>query len=274
MKKILAILLAILTVFSFATVSVAAEETTETEEVFTGTLYKYADGLPRINANTEGEVIILQAGDRIQFEAITSKSKTVEVIYYPDVVSIAEKSILNPIWSQKATDEKYAEIKTYATSPMKYKSFVSSNDFVKGEVVYADIIGIGDDAVAKDGAGEIRAEAAPIDYALSGAKFVGWALYKYSSWKATNTTKVTIEVYAVWDRDAGEADDGGEDEGPVVDPNASPIKQALDKVIYYLDIAAGFIKAIPQALNSVISLFFSTGFKNWLYGLFGIEVEG
>ncbi len=271
MKKILAILLAILTVFSFATVSVAAEETTETEDTFTGTLYENASTLGTIAANSEKEVVIFKPGDKIQFSEVT-KAKKIEIIYYPDVAKIETAKIKNESWLQKATDEKYAELKVFAESPKKYKTFSETITIPSGGVREADIKGLGDNAVAKDSAGEIRAEAAPIDYALSGAKFVGWAYYEYKWTSSSYTCKVTL--YAVWDRNAGDTDDGKDDEGPVIDPNDSPIKQALDKVIYYLDIAAGFIKAIPQALNSVLSLFFSTGFKNWLYGLFGIEVDG
>lgn len=268
MKKILAILLAILTTFSFITVSAAAEDTSETETEFTGTLYEYTSaGVPRINANTEGEVIILQPGDRFQFEVLTGSSKNVEVIYYPDVASIKATNIKNAVWKQKALDEKYADMTVFAASPNKYKSFYTVASFVKNDLVTVDIIGPGALANTRDAAGEDRGEA-NIDYELAGAKFIGWALYKYT-WSKSNTTKASLELYAVWDRTAGGEDDGGE-EGPVIDPNASPIKQALDTVLYYIDFVSGWIKAVPALLNTFFSMFISTKLKPWLYSIFGI----
>lgn len=269
MKKILAILLAILTVFSFATVSVSAEETTETEKEFTGTLYEFVStGVPRINANTEGEVVIFQPGDRFQFEATTAKTANAEVIYYPDVASIKATNIKNAAWKQKALDEKFAEMTVFAASPNKYKSFYTTTSFVKGDIVTVDILGIGDVTSTRDSAGKDRGEAA-IDYALDGAKFVGWALYKYSWTKSSS--KPTLEVYAVWDRNAGSdnSGEGDKEEGPVLNEDDSPIKQALDTVLYYIDFVSGWLKAVPALLNTVFSLFTGT-IQKWLYQLFGI----
>ncbi len=267
MKKLLAILLAVLTVFSFMTVSVAAEDTTETEKEFTGTLYEYTSaGVPRINATTEGDVIIMQPGDRFQFEVSTASKKTVEVIYYPDVASIKATNIKNAVWKQKALDEKYAEMTVFAASPNKYKTFYTSSEFVKNDLVTLDIIGLGTLANTRDSAGEDRGEAA-MDYELDGAKFVGWALYKYT-WSKT-TAKSSIELYAVWDRTAGgEGDDGAE--GPILNEDDSPIKQALDTVLYYIDFVSGWLKAVPALLNTFFSMFISTKVKPWLYGIFGI----
>ncbi len=267
MKKLLAILLAVLTVFSFMTVSVAAEDTTETETEFTGKLYEYTTaGVPRINANTEGDVIIMQPGDRFKFDVSKATKKTVEVIYYPGVASIKATNIKNAAWKQKALDEKYAEMTVFAASPNKYKSFYTSTDFAKGDEVVLDIIALGTVAGARDGAGEERGEAA-IDYELDGAKFVGWAIYKYS-WSNT-TAKSSLELYAVWDRTAGGDTDDGE-EGPVLNADDSPIKQALDTVLYYIDFVSGWLKAVPALLNTFFSMFISTKVKPWLYGIFGI----
>lgn len=271
MKKLLAILLAIITVFSFATVSVSAEETTETEKEFTGTLYEYVStGVPRINGTTEGEVVIFQPGDRFQFDTVKAKTANIEVVYYPDVASIKATNIKNAAWSQKALDEKFAEMTVFAASPNKYKSFYTTTSFVKGDVVTVDILGLGDVTSTRDSAGKDRGEAA-IDYELNGAKFIGWALYKHTWSNSNSTTKGSLEVYAVWDRTAGNDDSGEDDknEGPVLNENDSPIKQALDTVLYYVDMVSGWLKLVPTALNTVFSLFTST-IQKWLYQMFGI----
>ena len=125
---------------------------------------------------------------------------------------------------------------------------------------------MGDVTTTRDSAGKDRGEAA-IDYELDGAEFIGWAVYKYT-WSKSSTSKGVLELYAVWDRTAG-GEDGG-DEGPVVDDNATPVQQALAKVIYAIDFVCGWISAIPAALNTLLSMFITTKLKPWLYSIYGI----
>ena len=81
MKKVIAVLLAVVMAFSFVTLTAAAEET--------GKTYTLKD-MPRIaQASPEGEVAILQAGDVIEIGALTATKKTLNVYYYPDAAAIS-----------------------------------------------------------------------------------------------------------------------------------------------------------------------------------------
>ena len=81
MKKVLAVLLAVVMAFSVVAVSAAAEET--------GATYKLSE-MPRIGqASPDGEVAILKAGDVIEIGALTAKTKTLRVYYYPDAAAIS-----------------------------------------------------------------------------------------------------------------------------------------------------------------------------------------
>ena len=97
MKKALAVLLAVVMAFSVCVVCVSAEGDGEPAA---GTTYKVSDNPGRINANTSSDVVILQAGDTLEFGEVTAKTsetkyRTIEVIYYPDAASIKSSAIKN-----------------------------------------------------------------------------------------------------------------------------------------------------------------------------------
>lgn len=290
MKKALAVLLAVLMAFSVCVVCVSAEGDSET----TGTVYTIpSTGLGRINVNTDVEVLILKGGDRIEFGTVTAKTteakpKIIEVYYYPDAASIKSSAIKNPDWKNNVVpkynlDSEKWQLKEgetaadlMAKSPNYYKTFNTSVGFQKGDVAVADILGLnGAPAHAKDSAGVERGDLEngnPIDYALPGAKFVGWALYKNGTWDASKTDKVTVELYALWDRGAApeEKPDDKPDNPDEPTEYATPIQETLAKwlakiaeIFDYLTI----VNAVPGGLAKLLN----DGVRSWLYQLFGIE---
>ena len=279
MKKVLAVLLAVLMTFSVLAVGAAAEDEG------TGTVYTYTSaGIPRMKA-LNGEVTILQAGDIIRFASLTAATKRVDIRYYPDAASLKASSITNTDWKtnkipQYNLDSSKWELKQgqtvndlMAKSPKYYKSFYNYADFVKGEVPEIQITGLNAEALyARDSANVDRGEA-PIDFALEGAKFVGWALYDYV-WKANSTSTATIDVYALWERGAA-PETPTEPEQPdtpdTPDEPQNPIEAAYAKVMYYIGEAAKYIRMVPPALSTIVPNWLDGLIRNWLYGLFGIE---
>ena len=277
MKKVLAVLLAVLMAFSVLTVGVAAEDEP------TGTVYTYSSaGIPRIKAK-DGEVTILQAGDVIRFDTVKSDGKRLEVRYYPDAASIKVSAVTNTDWKENKVPQYNLDASKWdlkegqvaedlmAKSPNYYKSFYNYAQIGKGEMAEISIVGLnGADAFARDSANVDRGEG-PIDFALEDAKFVGWALFNYGAWKATDKKDVVIEVYALWER--GAAPETPDEPDEPVDPETSenPIERAYNKVMSFLNTVARYIAMVPSALSTVIPNYLDGLIRNWLYGLFGIE---
>lgn len=293
MKKALAVLLAVVMAFSVCVVCVSAEDD---GGAVAGTVYTVPSaGLGRIKVNNSQIVPILQAGDKIEFGEVTAKTteakpKTLRVIYYPDAASIKASNVKNPDWRDNVVskynldsekwvlDEKAGQTTAdlMAKSPNYFKSFYTDLDFQKGDIAYVDIAGMGELAHARDSAGIDRGDLEngnPIDYALPGAKFLGWALYDYN-WKPKDTGVMNIEVYALWDRGAAPEEKPDEPEKPdnPDEPTeyATPIQATLAKWIAKIEEIFGYAKlvnALPAGLAKVLN----DGVRAWLYGLFGIE---
>ena len=296
MKKALAVLLAVVMAFSVCVVCVSAEDDGETPA---GTVYALTSaGLGRINVKNTLDVVIFQAGDRIEFGTVTVKTsetkfRTIKVNYYPDAASIKSTNVKNPQWQDEMVpkynldSEKWTLDTTngqtaadlMAKSPNYFKSFYTTANFFKGDTACADIVGIGDLAHARDSAGIDRGDLEngnPIDYALPGAKFLGWALYNYDTWKANGTGVLNVELYALWERGAAEEQptEPEEPEEPV-EPDApveyaTPIQATLAKwlakiaeIFDYIGLATALPAGLNLLLNGVVI--------EWLYGLFGIE---
>ena len=275
MKKILAVLLAVLMAFGVMGIGAAAEDAG-------GTVYSFSTA-PRIKSNN-GPVTILQAGDVIQFEKLTAATKRLEIIYYPDAASIKVKDVTNDDWKTNVIPQYNLDSSKWeldkekgqtvddlmAKSPNHFKSFYNYAEFVKGDVPEITITGLNAESIfSRDSAGVDRGES-PIDFALDNATFVGWALYNYK-WAKDKTSLSTIEVYALWDR-------GHAPEKPVEPENpegsteyTSPIQAALAKVLYYIGEAKTWIGLVPEALSTAIGNYLDGLIRNWLYGLFGIE---
>lgn len=292
MKKVLAVLLAVLMAFSVCAVAAAAED--DGTAGTTGTVYKYADGLPRIKQNVKGPVIILQGGDSIEFAKITantsSSAKRIEVIYYPDAASIKASNIRNTDWKENQVpkynldsekwqlDKNQTAADLMAKSPNYFKSFYTYEEFLKGDVAVAKVVGMGDIAHARDSAGIDRGDLEngnPIDFALDGAKFVGWALYDYSTWAANKTATVRVEVYALWDRGAApetpdEPDKPDTPDNPDVTYD-TPIQATLAKWLAKLEEYFSYAVLGVSALPAGLAMLLNDGFRTWIYGIFGIE---
>ena len=278
MKKVLAILLAVLTVFSFTAVAASAEGE---ETPATGTVYKLSDKPAQITQKTDAEVVIFKDGDTIEFGTVTAsttkKPKAVEIVYYPDAASISATNIKNTNWKETVVpkynlDTKVWELEKgqvvadlYAKSPNYYKTFYTTASFEKGEVASLPVVGLNSTAVIGRDSAKVVRGVVPIDYKLDNATFVGWALYKYS-WNASDTTTATVELYALWDR--GHAPEQPTE--PAEEEGDDPIVNAMNKVLHAIDVVAGWIGAVPALVNIALSLVIETGLRNLLYKIFGI----
>lgn len=276
MKKVLAVLLAVVMAFSFVSLSAAAEET--------GTAYTLKE-MPRIaQASPDGEVAILHAGDVIEIGALTASKKTLNVYYYPDAAAIPASNRKNVDWKENKVpqynldtdkwviDEKNGETKAdfMAKSPNFYKSFYTTTNFQKGDTLTFTIADLGDVAMSRDSVPMDRGEA-PIDFALDGAKFLGWVMLKSSgNVTATSSSAGSIELYALWDRDAA-PEEPEKPDGPGYEESDDPVVNAMNKVLYYIGIASGWVRAVPALLNAALAMILNTGVRAWLYDLFGIE---
>ena len=289
MKKVLAVLLAVLMAFSVCVLCVSAEDET------TGTVYKYADGLPRIKQNVKGPVIILQGGDSIEFATVTANTsstlKRIEVIYYPDAASIKASNIRNTDWKENQVSKYNLDSEKWqlaagqtaadlmAKSPNYFKSFYTYEEFEKGKLAEAKVVGMGDLAHARDSAGIDRGDLEngnPIDYTLDGAKFVGWALYDYTTWQPGKTTTVRVEVYALWDRGAApetpdEPEKPDQPDNPDTTEYDTPIQATLAKWLAKLEEYFSYAVLGISALPAALAMLLNDGFRNWIYGVFGIE---
>ena len=146
MKKVLAVLLAVVMAFSVCVVCVSAEDDGETPS---GTVYPLTSaGLGRINVGNSQEVLILQAGDQIQFGTVKAKTsetkyRTIRVLYYPDAAAIKSANVKNPNWQNEIVpkynldSEKWAldtengqtAADLMAKSPNYFKSFYTSANY-------------------------------------------------------------------------------------------------------------------------------------------------
>lgn len=283
MKKALAVLLAVLAAFSVFAVAASAEGEAQ------GTIYTlgeapYATAFPRIAGTGTDEVLILKEGDKLVFgdyaptASNASKEKRVEVIYYPDAASITSytntnwKEVQVPAYNLNTKNWTLKEGQTVndllAKSQTKMKTFYTYQMLTKGDSATVEILGLnGGEAFGRDSA-KIDRGVGPIDYKLAGAKFVGWALYKYS-WKATDASTVTVEVYALWDRGAAPEQPEPEEPGEVSD---DPIVNAKNKVLAFIDTVAGFLGAIPSAISAFGARVLGEDgiVRAFLYRLFGI----
>lgn len=293
MKKALAVLLAVLMAFSACVVCVSAEGD---GEAATGTTYKYADNPGRITVNTGTEVVILQAGDKLEFGEITinkaDKFQTIKVIYYPDAASIKTGKtgpIKNVNWSDEVVpkynldsekwqlDEGQTAADLMAKSPNYFKTFYTQANFYKDDVASATFVGLNDLAHARDSAGVDRGDLEngnPIDFALPGAKFLGWALYGYGKWRSSDASTLNVEVYALWERGAAPEEKPDEPDEPD-DPQepteyATPIQATLAKWLAKIAEIFNYAKlagAVPGMLGEILGV----KVRKWLYGVFGIE---
>lgn len=294
MKKALAVLLAVVMAFSVCVVCVSAEDDGGNES---GTVYQVPSaGLGRINVNNALEVMILQAGDTLEFGEVTAKTteakpKILRVVYYPDAASIKSTNVKNPDWQnnvvpkynldsekwQLAEGQNAADL--MAKSPNYFKSFYSDMNYQKGDIACAKIVGLGDLAHAKDSAGVDRGDLEngnPIDFALPGAKFLGWALYKYDKWDPKGTSVMNIELYALWERGAApeeKPDEPEEPEGPETPTEyATPIQATLAKWLAKIAEIFDWV-AVVSGAPAALALLLDGGVRNWLYQLFGIEAK-
>lgn len=294
MKKALAVLLAVLMAFSACVVCASAEGD---GGAATGTTYKYADNPGRITVNTGTDVVILQAGDVLEFGAVTAKTsdtkyRTIEVIYYPDAASIKTGKtgpIKNVNWSDEVVpkynldsekwklDKGQTAADLMAKSPNYFKTFYTQANFYKDDVASATFVGLNDLAHARDSAGVDRGDLEngnPIDFALPGTKFLGWALYSYGTWRPKDTGVLRVEVYALWERGAAPEEKPDEPDKPdePQEPTeyATPIQATLAKWLAKIAEIFSYAKlagAVPGMLGEVLS----GAVRKWLYGVFGIE---
>ena len=298
MKKALAVLLAIVMAFSVCVVCVSAEASGETAA---GTTYTWSGTIPRVNAKDKDdatEVLILQGGDVIEFGEVTAKTtdtkfRTIEVIYYPDAAAIEETTIKNVNWKNEIVPKYNLDPNKWnvdkengqkpedlmAKSPNRFKSFYTSADFKKGDIAVAPIVGMGENAHARDSADIDRGDTVngnPIDFALPGCKFLGWALYSTGSWKASGTGVLRVVVYALWERNAAAAtpDENEDEEKEPEAPKeyATPIQATLAKWLAKIAEIFEWLKlapSIPVALTKLLN----DNVYPWLYEKLGIEIE-
>ncbi len=300
MKKVLAVLLAVMMAFSVIAVCVSAEDAEPAGKVYT---WPAGNNTLSMISKKDGKVVsLLQGGDVVQFEKITSNKatvdapKAVEFIYYPDAATISS-SISNVDWKENVIpkydlDTKKWKIDTdkgdtvanhLAKSPSFYKTFVTSENFIKDDVPEITVIGLNaGTAIGKDSAGIVRGEG-PIDYALGDTAFLGWAVYKVT-WNKSNNSKATVELYALWERTPASDDDNptepenpSEPEKPT-EPDTpevtydSPVKAALAKILAFFDKIRDYASiAGDGALGGVIYMFLDGTVRPWLYEKLGIE---
>lgn len=174
MKKLLSILLAVLTVFSFCSIAAAAEDVSEpaseiAEETFaTYEICADPDFLTlQYMAKGNDKATILHPGDKIT----TYKNSNIDVLYYPDA-----DGKFNGDWEP-------SDLNNLAFSPSAAESFKETFPKKVGE---ATVRGLGDETA--DGA---------IDFTIAYSeenKFVGWVIYGYEA------EKNTIVLCAVWEK--------------------------------------------------------------------------
>ncbi len=284
MKKFVTALLAVLLTVGVCAVSVVAEEPSE------GVTYTNND-IVRIateNNDADEQVTVLKPGDIVKFN---TKTKKVELYFYPDAVTIDNELIVNNTW--KTYIESLGTVSLFATSTNKYKYFYSKQTYSSSTSVSIPAPAFNSEDykyAARDGS-DYEWGVFPIDYALKftngiDAEFLGWVVKEYSN----KTTATSLVLYAYWDRsNSGETTTTTTTTQPATtDPdyeNKSDIMKTLsdffrlisenngydtDDWRYYLS----FLPKVPSALFGAIVLFLTNGtFLQKVYDYFGIVVE-
>ncbi|MBQ7541727.1 MAG: hypothetical protein IJT44_05495 [Clostridia bacterium] len=290
MKKVLAVLLAVLMTLSVCVVCAAAEDGT------TGTTYIVPSaGLGRIKvkASNNAEVQILQGGDAIEF-GTTKTAQTIKVLYYPDAaaIKITTTNVKNVDWKDNKIpqynlnpdnwqlDEGQTAADLMAKSPNYFKSFYTTDTCEQSGTATAHIAGIGDLAHARDSAEVDRGDLEngnPIDFDLPGVKFLGWALFDYS-W-SNSKSSATVTLYALWDRSAASTPDTPDEPDKPDQPDNpdqpetydTPIQATLAKWKAKLEKLYNYAVLGVSGLPAGLSMLLNGGFRTWIYGIFGIE---
>lgn len=173
MKKLLSILLAVLTVFSFCSVAAAAEDVSEPAEEPAETFKTYEicedpDFLElQYMAKGNDKATLLQPGDKIT----TYKKSDIDVLYYPDA-----DALYTGAWEP-------ADPNNIAFSPSAAEYYKETFKKKVGEATIRDL-----GYVTNDGA---------IDFTIAYSDenvFKGWVVYSYEP------AKNTIALCAVWEK--------------------------------------------------------------------------
>ena len=167
MKKLLAILLAVLTVFSFCSIAAAAEDVTEpeTEVAETFNSYEICEDPDFLQIQYMGKgndkATYLHPGDKIT----TYKKSDIDVLYYPDA-----DSMFNGDW--QPADPNNLAFSLSATEPFKETFSKKIGEATIRDLDYTDYtIAYSDENV-----------------------FVGWVVYSYEP------SLNTIKLCAVWEK--------------------------------------------------------------------------
>lgn len=241
MKKLLSILLAVLTVFSFCSIAAAAEDVSEpesepAEETFsTYEICEDPDFLVlQYMEKGNDKATILHPGDMIS----TYKNAKIEILYYPDADAMYKGN-----W-EPADPENIA----FSLSAKEYykDTFAKASG---GATTYATVRDMGAET-ANDG---------KIDFTIAYSeenKFVGWVVYDYE--KASNQ----IKLCAVWEKNHKINNHEKEDDLTYILEVFFNIRRAMHK---YLTLPT--LKVIRVINNAILYV------KTWFYNLvFGEKV--
>lgn len=231
MKKLLAILLAVLTVFSFCSVAAAAEDVSEpasepAEETFkTYEICEDPDFLTlKYMAEGNDKATMLYPGDKIT----TYKNSQIDVLYYPD-----SDDLYKGDWEP-------SDPNNIAFSPSAKESYKET--FSKQEGA-ATVRALGDEVA--DG---------KIDFTIAYSEdntFVGWVIYDYDA------TKNTIKLCAVWQKNHKVSDSEKEDDLTYILNFFFNIRRAMHK-----HITLPTLQIIRTINNAILVV------KTWFYNLF------
>ena len=232
MKKLLSILLAVLTVFSFCSIAAAAEDVTEptsepAEETFnTYEICEDPDFLVlKYMAEGNDKATILYPGDQIT----TYKNSAIDVLYYPDADAMYKG------------DWEPSDPNNLAFSPSAAELYKET---------FAKNVGV---ATVRD-LGYETPSSGTIDFTIAYSeenKFVGWVVYDY------DPGKNTIKLCAVWQKNHKISSSEKEDDLTYILDFFFNIRRAMHKYITLPTLQV--IRTINNALFVV---------KTWLYNLF------
>lgn len=237
MKKLLSILLAVLTVFSFCSIAAAAEDASEpasepAEETY-NTYEICADPdflVLQYMAKGNDKATILHPGDMI----CTYKNTKIEVLYYPDADAMYKG------------DWEPSDPNNIAFSPSAKEYYKDTfNKVSGGATTYATVRDLGYETI--DGA---------IDFVIAYSeenKFVGWVVYDYEP--ASNQ----IKLCAVWEKNHKIDTHEKEDDLTYILDVFFNIRRAMHKYI-----TLPTLKVI-RVINNAI-LFVKTWFYNLIFG--------
>ena len=233
MKKLLSILLAVLTVFSFCSIAAAAEDVSEpasepAEETFnTYDICEDPDFLVlKYMAEGNDKATILHPGDQIT----TYKSSAIDVLYYADA-----DAMYNGNWEP-------ADPNNLAFSPSAAELFKESFSKQDGAAIVRDL-----GYVTNDGA---------IDFTIAYSDentFVGWVVYDYDA------AKNTIKLVAVWEKNHKITTGEKEEDLTYILDFFFNIRRAIHKHITLPTLQ------VIRTINNAI-LFVKTWFYNLLFG--------